>query len=178
MTSLLKKTIDSTSGSAAVEMALVTPILLTLMFGSFELGNYFLDDHVVIKAVRDGARYAARLPISNYSCPSGSTSGTLLGSSTAIKNVTRTGTPDGTGAPRLASWTSQSTITITVGCKPTATYPGMYSQLPGDVPVVTISASVPYTTLFSRLGWQIKQSGAGTTMLNLNAQSQAAVMGI
>jgi len=165
-------------GSAAVEMALVTPLLLTLMFGSFELGNYFLDEHVVTKAVRDGARYAARLPISNFSCPSGSSSGSLLGNSTQIKNVTRTGKADGTGTPRLITWTDTNTITITVGCKPVASYPGIYTGLPGDVPVVTVAATVPYTTLFSRLGWQIGRKTTGSSTLNLNAQSQAAVMGI
>ena len=37
------------SGAAAVEMALVAPLLLALLFGSVELGKYFLDQHVVVK---------------------------------------------------------------------------------------------------------------------------------
>ena len=32
----------------------------SLMFGAVELGNYFLNEHSLVKAVRDGARYAAR----------------------------------------------------------------------------------------------------------------------
>ena len=116
-------------GSAAVEMALVIPLLLVLMFGSCEMGNYFLDNHVVQKAVRDGARYAARLPIENYSCPSGNSSGSLLSNASAIKEVTRTGKADGTGVPRLGSWTnSNTTVTITVSCKPKSTYPGIYTN--------------------------------------------------
>ena len=47
------------SGSAAAELALSLPLLLILMFGSFEVGNYFLSEHVVQKAVRDA--YAAHL---------------------------------------------------------------------------------------------------------------------
>ena len=167
------------TGSAAVEMALVTPLLLTLMFGSFELGNYFLDEHVVTKAVRDGARYAARLPVTEYysgnSCSAGPYSGTKL---SAIQNVTRTGRSDNTGTPRLITWTDASTISVSVACKPVATYPGIYTGLPGDVPVVTVIASVPYNTVFSRLGWQIGRKTASSTTLNLNAQSQAAVIGI
>jgi len=161
-------------------MALVTPLLLTLMFGSFELGNYFLDEHVVTKAVRDGARYAARLPVTEYysgsSCLAGTYTGTKL---SAIQNVTRTGRSDSTGTPRLITWTdAASTISVSVACKPVATYPGIYTGLPGDVPVVTVIATVPYNTVFSRLGWQIGRKTAGSTTLNLNAQSQAAVMGI
>jgi len=167
------------TASAAVEMALVTPLLLTLMFGSFELGNYFLDEHVVVKAVRDGARYAARLPATEYysgsTCQAGPYSGSQLA---AIQNVTRTGSPYSTGTPRLASWTSSATIKVDINCEPVTIYSGIYTDLPGNVPVVTVTAKVQYTTLFSRLGWDITRSGAASTTLNLNARSQAPVMGI
>src|SRR3546814_8876490 len=69
------------SGAAAAEMALVSPMLIILMFGSFELGNYFLDEHVVLKAVRDGARYAARQNFTTMPC-----SGTPTADA-AIKNL-------------------------------------------------------------------------------------------
>ena len=48
-------------------MALVVPILLVLLFGSAELGNYFMNEHILVKAVRDGARYAARQDFTNFS---------------------------------------------------------------------------------------------------------------
>src|SRR3546814_9752890 len=73
------------SGAAAAEMALVSPMLIILMFGSFELGNYFLDEHVVLKAVRDGARYAARQNFTTMPC-----SGTPTADA-AIKNLVRYG---------------------------------------------------------------------------------------
>jgi hypothetical protein len=50
-------------GAAAAEMVMVLPFLLVLLFGSAELGNYFLDDSGLLKQVRDGARYASRLPL-------------------------------------------------------------------------------------------------------------------
>ena len=56
----LRALLASDDAAAAAEMALVVPLLVILMFGSFELGRYFLDEHVVVKAVRDGARYASR----------------------------------------------------------------------------------------------------------------------
>jgi len=176
---LLRHLEKSSCGTAAVEMALVMPMLLTIMFGSFELGNYFLDNHIVAKAVRDGARYAARLPIDNYSCPIGSSVGSLTGGSAAIKEVTRTGKADGTGIPRLGTWTdSGTTVTISVSCGSVSTYKGIYTGLPGNVPIVTVSATVAYNSLFGRLGWGFGRSGGMGSTLNITARSQAAVMGI
>jgi len=43
------------TASAAVEMALVLPLLLALSVGSFEMGNLFMDQHALDKQVRDGA---------------------------------------------------------------------------------------------------------------------------
>src|SRR3546814_14553595 len=64
---------------------------IILMFGSFELGIYFLDEHVVLKAVRDGARYAARQNFTTMPC-----SGTPTADA-AIKNLVRYGNIAGSG---------------------------------------------------------------------------------
>jgi len=153
-------------------MALVAPMLITLMFGSFELGNYFLDDHVVTKAVRDGARFAARQPFTYYSACSGSPSDPAL---TQIKNVVRTGQIANGGTARLPGWTSASTITVTISCNTTgnggSAFSGIYTGMTTGAPVVTISADVPYTSLFNSLGFS-------STSLRLRGSSQAAVMGI
>ncbi len=47
-------------------MALVTPLLLTLLFGGLEGGNFMLQQHIVTKGVRDGARFAGREPFGAY----------------------------------------------------------------------------------------------------------------
>src|SRR3546814_7531911 len=96
------------SGAAAAEMALVSPMLIILMFGSFELGNYFLDEHVVLKAVRDGARYAARQNFTTMPC-----SGTPTADA-AIKNLVRYGNIACSGDPRLRYWTSNNTIAVSI----------------------------------------------------------------
>ena len=151
------------AGSAAAEMVLVMPVLLTLMFGAFELGNYFLSEHVVQKGVRDAARYAARLPISSYpACVPTSTA------EQQIRRVARTGDPDGT-TQRINGWTSDATVTVTVACS-TGTYQGVFTESPIGTAVVTVSASVPYPSLFGVIG-------LGNPSLSLNAQSQAAVFG-
>ena len=134
------------SGSAAVEMALVLPFLLFLMFGAFDVGNYFLSEHVLNKAVRDAARYAARLSMVNYpSCtvPSGGTA------EQQTQRIARFGDPSGTGTARLAGWTSDADTTVTISCDTDTSHTyvnkGIYADFPsgGEVPVITVSATVP-----------------------------------
>lgn len=164
---MLRRLLREKSGSAAVEMALVTPLLMTIMFGSFELGNYYLDNHVVVKAVRDGARYASRQAFTKFTCPS-TVDATIAGN---IRNVTRTGNIAGTGTPRLPSWTD-GTITVSVRCvsNTTNTYSGIYDDFP-NVMIVKVNATVPYASLFKVIGFN-------STAININASSEAAVMGI
>lgn len=145
-------------------MVFVIPILIALMFGSFELGRYFLDQHVVVKAVRDGARFAARQKFTHMPC-----GGTSSAEST-IKNIVRFGNAAGTGGPRLDYWTNANTITVSVACT-TGTYSGIYNGLASGAPRVRVSARVPYTSLFGLLGFD-------TGGLTLNAKSESAVMGI
>lgn len=152
------------SGSSAAEMALAMPLLLILIFGTFELGYYFMSEHVVQKSVRDAARYAARLPISSYpSCTP------TADAEEDIQQVARSGDPDGT-VQRLQGWTANSMTTVAVTCDTSGTYTGIYSEVPIGVPVVTVSASVPYPSLFGTMG-------IGDPSLTLNATSQSAVFG-
>lgn len=165
MRSALAALVRSSSATAAMEMALVLPILIALLFGAFELGNYFMTEHVVVKAVRDGARFAARRPIDpDYA---GCTpSADLI---EATRNVTRTGIITSGGTPRFASWSDPGSIDVSATCS--TGYEGIYVTSPENAPVVTVSASVPYVPLFSQLG-------LGDVILSLNAHSQAAVTGI
>ena len=50
-------------GAAAVEMALVLPLLVILGLGVVELGRTIWQYQVVTKGVRDGVRYLTRVPI-------------------------------------------------------------------------------------------------------------------
>jgi hypothetical protein len=161
----LSRLLRHTDGVAAAEMALLTPLLITLMFGSFELGNYFLSEHVVVKAVRDGARYAGRLSFTEYDCS--------VPSPKAIdqtRNVTRTGQVASGGTERLAGWTDPATITVSVTCS-AATTGGIYRDKIGGAPVVTVSASVRYSSLLGTIG-------LANPSLFLNAKSQSTVNGI
>jgi Flp pilus assembly protein TadG len=46
-------------GAAAVEFALIAPLLFMLIFGIFEFGRVWSQKNVYIGAAREGARYAA-----------------------------------------------------------------------------------------------------------------------
>lgn len=157
------------SAAAAAEMALVLPLLLILLLGAFEVGNFFLSEHVVQKGVRDAARFASRVPLDELT-----DDGCLLAGDdsrqTEIKEVARTGKPDGTGAVRLRDWIDNSGITIELSCDDTGTYSGVFSDFPDGAPVVTVSARVDYKPFFGAFS-------LGSNTLTLNASSQAAVFG-
>src|SRR5262245_17342068 len=158
--------------AAAVEMALVIPLLVIFTFGPLEVGNYFMDEHTLVKGVRDGALYAAHQDITNYPCNTSSPPQTVIDNTKAI---VRTGQLSG-GTDRIANWASGSTsFTVTYSCVTSAggtNLSGIYKiNAGGNVPVVTVTASVPYATLFRFIG--VSQSS-----LTLTATQQATVMGI
>jgi Flp pilus assembly protein TadG len=152
------------SGAAAAEMALVVPLLVILLFTAFEFGNYALHVHTVQKAVRDGARFAARQSFVGMPC-----GGTATNES-QIKNIVRTGTTATGGTPRLWYWTDPATITVAVACDTASSYSnsGIYATVGTGARRVTVTASVPYSSLV----------GFGLGAINVTSQSQAAVMGI
>ena len=113
--------------AVAVEMAVVTPLLLTLLFGMIEYGWVFTVRQALVTAAREGARTAA-LPgstdadiqgrISNYMTPLG-----LTGYQATFTHAT-TGTPIETvqiSIPRcsvslLGGYFGQHTGNMTASC--------------------------------------------------------------
>lgn len=176
---MLRRFFAASSGAAAVEMAIAMPVLLILMFGSAEVGNYFVNEHSLVKAVRDGARFAGRQSMANYGTCSGSlAAGTTVGD--AIRNVVINGyysASDGI-TPNIKA----ADITVTYDCASQANsvdMKGIYKTRAsicaagskGCAQWVTVSATVNYKPILSSLGF----SGLSIT---LNASEQAAVMGI
>lgn len=185
MTQILRQLRADATAAAAVEMALVAPLLLIIMFGSVELGNYFLDEHDLVKSVRDGARFAARQDFSNYTACSGSlpTPGTAGSAFENTKLIVQKGTLDSTASDLLPNWPS-ATFTASVSCVASAggqNMLGIYtgrlggtcngSSASGCAQVITVNASLNYRSILGSFGF----SGRGLT---LNASSQAAVTGI
>jgi hypothetical protein len=162
-------------GAAAAEMALVAPLLVTILIGSVELGSYFYNEHILTKAVRDGARYAARQPFVNYSACAGEPTGTVGAETRAL---VRTSLLAG-GSDRFAE-VDDADIDLEISCETTAdpisgsteNLSGIYKYQPSGAPIVTVTAAVPYTPV---IGAPFGFSGSGFT---LNASQQAAVAGI
>lgn len=166
------------SGAAAAEMALVLPLLLVLICSCVELGNYFMDEHRLIKAVRDGARYAARQNIGLFTGCAGTPGGTVVSDT---QNIVMTGLLSG-GDDYLPNRSSATIAVSIIGCPTTVgsgtptTVSGMYNGLkdssgnPVGAPIVEVRASVPYAPAIRAFGW----TGSGLT---INASQQAAVAG-
>ena len=172
MMRLLGQLLRDRTGAAAAEMALVVPLLVVIAFGSIDVGNYFLSAHVVEKAVRDASRYAARLPLADYTgCAVPVGGAAELGT----QRVARFGDPSGTGNQRLAGWSADNMTILEIACDDGTSgnswaTGGIYTDFPDGAPVVTVMSTVPYHSLFTIMGF-------GDMTFNLHAESQAAVIG-
>jgi Flp pilus assembly protein TadG len=169
---MMRKLFRNRSGAAAAEMALVVPLLLILMFGSTELGNYFMNEHSLMKAVRDGARFAARQSFSNYpSCTGAPDTNNVI---TPTQNVVMYGYLDGTTV--LTPNISASDVTVTTECFTGnvggQTMSGIYANLANGAQIVTVSATVTYRPILQTV------FGFSGLNMHLNATSQAAVTGL
>ncbi len=160
---------DDRRGSSAVEMALVTPLLMILLFGSIEVGNYFMNEHRLVKSVRDGARFAARQGFPNYTTCDVQPTGTVYNDTL---NVVKTGQVSG-GTDRLPRW-AEATFIVTTRCRTTGgteTYGGIYTGMANGARFVEVRATVPYRSVLGNFG-------INALTLSLNADQQAAVAGI
>jgi hypothetical protein len=171
MIGAMRRLARDASGAAGAELALALPLLLVLIWAPLELGNYFMDEHMLVKGVRDGATYAAHQDITKFNCSNNTIDATVVANT---KNLVRSGALSG-GEDRLRNWGS-ATFTMTLSCVTQAsdgtTLGGIYSfNTGGQVPIISIEASVPYSSILGYLGLK-------TTTLGLTAKQQATVMGI
>ena len=163
----LRRFRSDTAGAVAAEMALMTPMLLVLMFAGFEAGHYFWSEHKAIEGVRAGVRYAERLPMTTVCPATGSVDPAVL---TNIRNMARTGKLATNASPLVPGWTDGQ-VTVTISC---GTYlsTGIYTTLGGQGATVTVASNgLVYPSIFNSLG-------VITTDYHLNAWSSGAVIGI
>ena len=149
-------------------MALVLPLLLLIMFSSLELGYYFLNEHRLAEAVRNGARFAARQSFSNYTACSGAPGGNVVSDT---RNVVMNGYLS--GGTVITPNVQAADVNVSTSCLSIAggqTMTGIYAGRPGGAQKVTVAASVNYKPVISAFGF----TGIG---LKLNAKSEAAVAG-
>jgi hypothetical protein len=162
--------LDGESGTAAVEMALLVPMLIVLLFGGFEAGHFVWTQHKLVEAVRDGARFASRLSISQL-CDQDSV---VMSEDTEgeIKLLTRTGQLTNTSTlSKVPGWTDAE-VTVEIRCNAEQFVDtGIYSDLGFKGPIVRVSANgVTYPSLFNGLGI--------IPRISLSASSNAPVIGL
>jgi Flp pilus assembly protein TadG len=116
-----------TSGSAALEGALVIPMAIALMAGGAEFGSIYTTAMTADESMRDAARYLARVPRSAI-CDWGLTN---------AKNVAVYGNVAGTGSALITGW---ATTNITLQ------QPSDCTALPDPI-ILQLQATVPYTGL-------------------------------
>lgn len=184
----LRHLIKDRNAAAAAEMALVVPMLLVVMVGSMELGNFFMDEHALEKQVRDGARFGARLEIADdFSCSADpSTVFADATASTQIENVTKNGAASGAGNPRWGApyWSrtcdgGAPTVSVSIRCVQKTDIDtedtgssGIYTSLSGNtIPVISVEGAVKYRSVLATLGFD-------ATDICMRAESEAAVQGL
>ena len=79
------RSVANRSGTAAVEMAFVAPILFALIFGSIDFGRAMMVANLLTNTCREGARLAT-LPNTTYSDIT-----TQINSRTTNQGITQTG---------------------------------------------------------------------------------------
>lgn len=160
------------SGIAAVEFAMVLPVLVVILFGTIEVGRMLTDFQVVSKSVRDTARFLAHADLTCSSTGSGPLSSYLVDASVQTEAINlamsgSTATP-GSGDYLLGYWTDPSTVSAQVDCIANGgQYAGAYQSRP-YIPVITVTASVPLTFLFGSLVLQ----GTDLTMTASHSEIQ------
>lgn len=87
-------------GIAAVEAAVVLPLLLLLFVATAELGRAFLHHNTLAKTVRDGARYLADNAVDDFTSTIDITPEVEI----AAKNLARYGNIHGTGSTLLPDY--------------------------------------------------------------------------
>jgi Flp pilus assembly protein TadG len=88
------------AGVAAIEMVIVTPVLLLLILGVSELGKAFFQQNALNKSVRDGARQVSSFALLG-------TTGTVLVTADLVadaRNLVVFGNVDGVGNPQLPAF--------------------------------------------------------------------------
>jgi Flp pilus assembly protein TadG len=107
-TSRLRK-LGSRAGSAMLEFALGSSILVTIFTATFQYGYEFYQYNVVFNAVNNGAHFAA---LQTYDSNTTTPSSAWIA---AVKNMVLYGDPTGTSTTLIVKNLAVGNITITIG---------------------------------------------------------------
>lgn len=150
-------------GAAAVELALILPLAVGIMLVTTDAAYYMLSEQRAVQGVRNAARYAARLNLSDFACPGGRFTGSLA----AVQNMAVYGSPDEL-TPFVKGW-KPADVTVSVNCTPNQK--GMYEAMGGNAPKVRVSTKFPSPSL-------MREFGMPALNLLVAAEAESPVVGI
>lgn len=129
MLSLLNRLDGDVRGVSAVEFALFLPLLLVLLGGTLDVGRAIHQAQTLDKALRTGAAYAAHVaePFSETT-------------RVTVENLVKTGSPERDGAYLISGFSSPNAKVSLASSS--------YDLDGTAVPVIRISAEVPFDSLF------------------------------
>jgi|GEM_PF-2365445 len=128
-------------GAALLEMAVLMPLLVILVFGLVEFGRALLQINTLTKAVTAGARYVARVP--NAIDPSNCSQGATWATAIAQGELLIENDDAGTGSVILPGLDNAGAITFSNSTQ-SVSYGGSSSI---DVCVITVLAEAPFGAL-------------------------------
>lgn len=159
-----KRLIRRERGNAALEFAIVLPVLMLLVFGIIDFGHAWYMDHLMSNASREGARYATRYNTSGSDpqdriLPQNLTPNI---SNYILNSSSQNGGQGGLGLAQLLPSDANPQVTIS-GPGATDTDP---TSLAGEDLTVTITAQKTWFVLGHLLPWlgNYKMLTVSTTM--------------
>jgi Flp pilus assembly protein TadG len=109
-------------GGAAIEFALILPVLLVLIFGVVEYAWLFFEQTNLVSAVREGARYGVTLDQTGSPSPTSgaqSRTSTVLTGTYNMSGATITATQSGASPSEVLNVTASFPYTPLIGLVPT-----------------------------------------------------------
>ncbi len=135
MRELLNKFWQNRRGNAAVELALLMPIMMVMLAGITEVGYAFYQASALERGLRAGATYASRaeLPLS-------------ADAKTVVENLVKSASMDGALGVSASNWEAEgATFAITVADRDVGSV---------TVSVIRLEAQVPFSPLTDEL-WDL-----------------------
>lgn len=146
MFSLSNKLWHDRRGNVAVEFAFFLPFLLLLLVGGLEIGNAIHQGSLIEKNLRAGTLYAARILNPDANGPALSAADRAT-----IQNLVRTGGQSGLDQPVVPGWADAAASLVIDASLEHVFSTESATATDISVPVVRLTASVPYRPLLPGL---------------------------
>ena len=142
-------------GAAAVEFAIILPLLIFFILGGVDIGHMFYIDHLITSASREGARYGVKYKVNS------STNLPFVPNSLtpSISDYVKLPAPTGLNYSNLLS--SDANLTVTPGGA------GYTSNTVGAILTVTVTANKHWFFLSGLLGFPNPKTLTATAAMTL-----------